>query len=639
VRRRSLRERLGLGRSGLRFRVLTLAGIGVLLPAALVAGFFWSRLADLDSRLLSSRQNAATAVADRVDEEIRGDLEALQRVASSLSMEGSNLGGERSRELLRRAYLGFRFVGGLFLLGADGQLVLEEPHRDRSVAPPADLPGLAELRASGKPQVSGLVRDGEGWRIYAMVAVTSWQGRVSGVVGGLLDPALVRSATVMRFLVKVGDGHADLMDREGAVLASTDRARVHVKGTCPPFVERAIRERAALARRCRDCHGAQGEASVIAAAPLGAAPWAVVLVQPEASVLATAGAIPSTFPVFAIGVLLLAGVLAWGAARSVILPVERLTAEAEKISAGRFDEPIPDLGSDEIGRLGRALDRMRVSLAELLALVARANSELETRVLDRTRELAQAMEALREREGQRARLLRTVITAQEDERKRIARELHDETTQGLAVLVMGLESAVQALKGGGPVPRLEEVKALAVHILDEIHRLILDLRPSVLDDLGLYSAVRWYAERNLGPRGIAVRCEQGPAPAERLAPELEIAVFRICQEALSNVLRHAQAESVLVQMEADDRELRIDIEDDGKGFDPAGPGPGDRPHYGLLGIRERAEILGGTARIESSPGQGTHLTVRVPLAAPDSPLVQGDIPSPPGENPGPEKPA
>jgi signal transduction histidine kinase len=236
-----------------------------------------------------------------------------------------------------------------------------------------------------------------------------------------------------------------------------------------------------------------------------------------------------------------------------------------------------------------------------------------------------------------------VITAQEDERKRIARELHDETTQSLAVLVMGVESALQALPAGGPVSRLEEVKSLAVHILDEVHRLILDLRPSVLDDLGLFSAVRWYAERNLSPRGIAVRCELGSAPSRRLAPEVEIAVFRICQEALSNVLRHAQAESVLIQLEADERELRVDIEDDGRGFDPAGPEPGRRPHYGIMGIRERAELLGGTAHIESAPGRGTRVDVRVPLGAQDAPApesrqVAGDNLPAPDENRRPEKP-
>jgi len=617
-----LGERLGLGRGDLRFRVLALVGAAVVLPAALLAVFFWSRLAELDARLLRARQNAATAVADRIDEALRADLEALQRVATALTMEGEGKPPERARELLHRAYLGLRFTGGLFLLDGQGNVTLEEPRRDRSLAPPPDLPELKALLADGRPQITGLVHAGDGQRIYAMVPVASWQGGIAGVVGGLVDPALGHETAAMRFLVKVGEGHADLVDRGGLVLASTERSRVHGPPTCREVAGLAVRERAPRSARCGDCHAGNEQSGVVATAPVSLAPWAVVLVQPEASVLATAGALPRSFPAFALALLLLAGGLAWGAARSVIRPLERLGAEAEKIAGGRLDEPIPDLGSDEVGRLGRALDRMRVALAELLAQVSSANSALEGRVEARTRELAAAMEELRRREAQRARLLRTVITAQEDERKRIARELHDETTQSLAVLVMGLESAVQGLRAGGPPPRLDEVKALAVHILEEIHRLILDLRPSVLDDLGLYSAVRWYAERHLASRGIAVRCELGPAPPARLAPEVEIAAFRICQEALSNVLRHAQAESVLVQLEADDRELRIEIEDDGRGFDAGGPTPSDRPHYGLLGIRERAEILGGSARVESSPGQGTRVVARVPLAGP--PEVPGD---------------
>jgi signal transduction histidine kinase len=635
--RRGLRHRLGLGRAGLRFRVLTLVGIGTFLPAALVTTYFWSRLVEADGRLLSSRQIAAAAAADRVDEDLRSDLEALQRIASTLSLAGAERQGDRARELLRQAYVGFRFMGGLFLLDAHGLPVLEEPHRTPSIAPPPDLPELRVLLESGKPQVSGLVRHGEGYRIYAMVVLSDWHGRTAGVVGGLIDPGLARQVAVMRFLVREGEGYAELVDGKGAVIASTDRARTHLRGTCPTFTGGVIRDRAPRVQRCQDCHALAETRSVVASAPLAVAPWAVVVVQPEGSVLATGEAVPSAFPVFAAFVILLAGGLAWGAARSVTRPVERLTAAAEKISGGHLEDPIPDLGSDEVGRLGRALDAMRVSLAELLARDARAQNELEARVEARTRELAAAMEALRQRETQRARLLRTVITAQEDERKRIARELHDETTQSLAVLVMGVESALQTLPAGGPAPRLEEVKALAVHILDEVHRLILDLRPSVLDDLGLFSAVRWYAERNLSPRGISVRCELGSAPSRRLAPEVEIAVFRICQEALSNVLRHAQAESVLIQLEADDRELRIDIEDDGRGFDPAGADRGGRPHYGIMGIRERAEILGGTARIESAPGRGTRVDVRVPLLAPGTPSPESrpgadDNPSAPGEN-------
>jgi signal transduction histidine kinase len=209
-------------------------------------------------------------------------------------------------------------------------------------------------------------------------------------------------------------------------------------------------------------------------------------------------------------------------------------------------------------------------------------------------------------------MLGMAITAQEDERKRVARELHDETTQDLAVLVMGLESASAALKAGGPAPRLDEVKALAVRTLEEVHRLILDLRPSVLDDLGLFSAIRWYADRHLGERGIAVRCESRELD-RRLPPEFEIALFRIGQEAMNNIARHARAESVLIQLGAEGSELVVDIEDDGQGFDLGGSPHDGRPHYGILGIRERAELLGGRATIESAPGKGARVTVRVPL--------------------------
>jgi len=611
------------GRAGLRFRVLLLVGVGVLLPTALLSALAWSRLSDLDERLLQGSQQSAAALAAHLDAALTEDLETLQRLASTLALGSAERNHDQDHERLRRAYMGLRFVGGIFLLDEQGRLVLEEPEHERPSAPPRDLPELQQVLRTGRPVVSGLVADGDAFRIYAMVSVVNWQGKVAGIVGGLIDPGLARHAAVFRGLAGRVHGQTELLDRSGRVLISTDRRQAHVLGTCPPTAGHLISTRKPFAGRCSSCHELGFHSQVLSFAPLAAAPWGVAVVQPEAEVLATSGAVPASFPVFALGMLLLAGAFAWGVARSITRPVEVLTAEAEKIAAGKLDEPIPELGGDEVGRLGRALDRMRASLAEAMGQVARANTELEDRVEARTRELQLAYQALRERDEQRARLLRTVITAQEDERKRIARELHDETTQSLAVLVMGLETALQALRSGGPTPRLDEVKALAVHILDEIHRLILDLRPSVLDDLGLFSAVRWYAERHLLARGVALRCEVGAAPRVRLPPEVEIAVFRICQEAINNITRHARAESVLIQLEAEDRRLRIEIEDDGAGFDPGGPGPSDRPHYGLLGIRERAELLGGRATIDSAPGRGTRVEVVVPLPEGGEPEGRG----------------
>jgi signal transduction histidine kinase len=213
----------------------------------------------------------------------------------------------------------------------------------------------------------------------------------------------------------------------------------------------------------------------------------------------------------------------------------------------------------------------------------------------------------------RQQLLRKVITAQEDERKRLARELHDETTQTLTALGVRLDLALAA----PPEIRereLREAQALAARSLDELRRLMHDLRPSVLDDLGLVPALRWYAGRHFGARGINIRFEVGPLPA-RLPYEMETALFRATQEALTNVSRHAGAETVLVEIAADNGQLALDIEDDGQGFDPSSvvPRPGDMRGLGLLGMRERVELFGGTVTINSKPGHGTHVSIRVPL--------------------------
>jgi signal transduction histidine kinase len=243
---------------------------------------------------------------------------------------------------------------------------------------------------------------------------------------------------------------------------------------------------------------------------------------------------------------------------------------------------------------------MRAALAESLEAVRRERAELERRVAERTRELE--------------RLYRKTISAQEEERQRIARELHDETCQALVALVLRFEAALALSAPPEVRQRLVEGKALAAATLDEVHRLIFDLRPSILDDLGLVPAIRWLADRQLQPLGIAVRCELEDLDG-RLGPEVETALFRAIQEALANVARHAEAEAVLIQLAGRDHALQIEIEDDGKGFDPAivaDPAPSGRG-LGLMGIRERLELVGGRAHIDSSPGHGTRVTLEVPL--------------------------
>jgi signal transduction histidine kinase len=614
------------GTISIRRRVYLLMAVGILIPVVIIgaAGLWWLRA--LDARMLAGRVAAAGAVAAHLDAALTDDLEVLQRlgVAFGKPLQDHDV-APIERALRESHHQQVRTREALFVLDAKRRLVAEEP--EGAVEGLADAgPLLDEVIATGRPRLSGTHAGPRGPEIHELMPIRSWRGDVIGVVGATFRPDRRDFERMLRFLQRGATGVVDLVDGTGAVVASTDAGRAGHRVECAKRMVQLAQEKRPVSVLCADCHDEHGvelrPAQHLTFAALGAAPWGVVVRQEAAEALPTHGALPWFVVVGVLGLhFAIAGVFAWGAARSVTGPVGVLTQHAERIAAGELATPIPDLGGDEIGRLGRSLDRMRQSLRESLDRVAQANAGLERRVADRTRELAEANEALREREQARSQLLRKLITVQEDERKRIARELHDETTQTLAVLAMGLEAAQEAVRAG-KVPRLEEVKALAVRTLEEVHRLIVDLRPSVLDDLGLLSAVRWYAERTLEKRGVSVRCEFGEMPA--LAPELETALFRICQEMLTNVARHAKASAVLVQVGAEDGAISVDVEDDGQGFDPEAVArrEGRRP-WGLMGIRERVEILGGTIRIESAPGSGTHVEIRIPAprAAPAEPAA------------------
>jgi signal transduction histidine kinase len=332
-------------------------------------------------------------------------------------------------------------------------------------------------------------------------------------------------------------------------------------------------------------------------------PWQVILHHPDDS-LSWLGDKFWLLLLLAPVMLLLALGFAWGVARSVTEPLAALDQAAARIASGNLDAAVPSQGADEVGRLSHSLEQMRQALKRSLDDLTRSRDVLDERVKERTAELRT--------------LLSKFVSAQEDERKRLARELHDETCQDLVALGMKLDAAMAAATPEATRQGLHEARALAGRSLAEIHRLIYDLRPSVLDDLGLFASVRWLAEHHLKPAGIAFRCEV-TEPDRRLGPEQETVLFRAVQEALQNVARHSGAETVLVQIEPHGDGLQIEIEDDGHGFDPASvaqPAPTGRG-LGLLGMRERLSLLGGKAEIISSPGTGTRVILTVPFRTED----------------------
>lgn len=244
---------------------------------------------------------------------------------------------------------------------------------------------------------------------------------------------------------------------------------------------------------------------------------------------------------------------------------------------------------------------MRIRLAE--SALRRAHDELEKRVAERTSELSRANEALR--------LLSLRLTdVQEAERRFLARELHDEIGQTVTCLKLLLDTALRP-QAGEPRQAYEEALQLVNDLIERVRRLSIDLRPQMLDDLGLMTALEWHINRFQNQSGIAVRFRHMPLPG-RLTPRLETALFRIVQEALTNVARHARVKEAQVRLWANAGRAGVQVEDAGEGFDVGRVLEG-RASSGVFGMKERAELLGGEFTLESSPGHGTCLTVELPM--------------------------
>jgi PAS domain S-box-containing protein len=220
-------------------------------------------------------------------------------------------------------------------------------------------------------------------------------------------------------------------------------------------------------------------------------------------------------------------------------------------------------------------------------------------------------------EAVRSRLLRQVVQVQEAERERLARELHDETAQSLAALLIGLQrlpAAPTAADARRQIARLHEV---ATRVLAEVGRMARALRPRALDVLGLLPALERFAAELGEMRGLAITVQAAGLEGQRLPPEVEITLYRIMQEALSNVARHAGASKAAVMVERRAAVLTMTVVDDGRGFDvkTALRATDERTGVGLHGIRERAAVLRGTVEFLSEPGHGTRVVVEIPLPA------------------------
>jgi two-component system CheB/CheR fusion protein len=257
------------------------------------------------------------------------------------------------------------------------------------------------------------------------------------------------------------------------------------------------------------------------------------------------------------------------------------------------------------------------------AVLQESHDVLEQRVEARTQDLALANTALQAQVAERVRseqsreqLLQQLVTAQEEERRHIARELHDQMGQDLTALILGLKVLQNEVADNVPITgHVAQLQDMAVRIGHEVRSLAVQLRPSVLDDLGLILAIRNYVEQWSAQAHVAADLHSSGLDSGRLPLAVETAIYRLVQEALTNVLKHASASEISVIIERHTDEVRLIVEDDGTGFTLSDePRASDAvPHLGLLGMQERVTLLGGTLMIETAPRSGTTIFARIPL--------------------------
>ena len=226
---------------------------------------------------------------------------------------------------------------------------------------------------------------------------------------------------------------------------------------------------------------------------------------------------------------------------------------------------------------------------------------------------AEKLQEAERREALRGELLRQVVAAQEAERQRIARELHDETGQSLTALGLGLRGVATYLRTDvdKAAHNLRQMEGMAAQSLDELRRLIDDLRPSHLDDLGLPAALRWYAGEVENRSNLEISVDAPKGPCE-LPLQIKTALFRIAQEALTNTIKHGEAHHAWIVLTRGDGVVQLNVRDDGKGFEQTRLPIENRPTWGLMGMQERTVLCGGEFSLKSAPGWGTEIQVEIP---------------------------
>ncbi|HXW69129.1 MAG TPA: cache domain-containing protein [Dissulfurispiraceae bacterium] len=565
-------------------------------------------------RSLDDRLKLARIIADYIDVSLQTNLNRLMDISLSGKIDLTYSNWESARKALETAYRYSLFTDGVFLLDRHGNILLTYPPQDVYGENLSYINYVSQVLSEGKPVISNVytIDPIKKQVLFMMVPLKDRRDTIVGVAGGMLSPSRAFISTLLQRVKMEKSGYIDVIDSNEVVVASDYPARILSHDDNGGALSAMIRSTQSGIRSCSHVlPGAKGGETIkdiLAFVPLKIAPWGVIVGQEEAAVFAPASSLKRHFLIIVAAFIATSLLFGIGAGTSIVRPLKALTAETNRIAAGDLSKEVGDLGSDEVLQLSKSFETMRIGLAASLDRIQRQNLELEHRVARRTEQIRKSQKKVES-------LLKKIFSTEEEERKRIARALHDEALQDMSAILINLD-IYKARPESFSMQRCDELRAIVLKTIDDMHGMIQNLRPTVLDDLGLEAAIVWLLDKHLKTKGIAYKLEMNCPTDKRFSPKIERTLFLITQEAVINIARHAQARNVFVTLEADACKVSITVEDDGKGFEldeVLRASPESMRGLGILGMKERAGLFDAEFGIDSAPGKGTLISVCVPL--------------------------
>jgi signal transduction histidine kinase len=566
-------------------------------------------------RSLDDRLMLAKIIADYIDVSLQTNLNRLMDISLSGKIDLTYRDWEPARKALETAYKYSLFTDGVFLLDRQGNTLLTYPPHDVYAENLSYINYVSQVLSEGKPVISSVYTFDPIKKqvLFMMVPLKDRRDTIVGVAGGILSPTNPFISAILQRMKIEKSSYIDIIDSNEIVVASDYPARILGHDDNGGALAAMIRSAQSGIRPCRHVlPGAKGGETIddlLAFVPLKIAPWGVVVGQEEKTVFAPAANLERNFMFIVAAFIATSLLLGIGASTSIVRPLKALIAATNRIAAGDLSKKVEDLGSDEVLQLSKSFETMRKELAVSLDRIQKQNMDLEQRVATRTEQIRKSQKTV---EG----LLKKIFTAEDEERKRIARLLHDEALQDISAILINLD-IYKARPETFNVQRCDELRAIVLKTIDDVHNLIQNLRPTVLDDFGLEAAIEWLLDKHLKAKGIEYKLQMDCPEDERFSPKIERLLFLITQEAVMNIARHSQARNVFVTFEANTEQVSITIDDDGKGFDvdeALRASSESTRGLGILGMKERAGLFGALFGIYSTPGEGTRISVCAPIA-------------------------